>query len=74
MGKGRPKKTELSIPVPIIKKWKTFEALPPHGEIVYVKNKKSTKDTCVKRMGKEYIDNKENKVDVTQFTHWRLVY
>lgn len=71
-GKGRPPKTD--VPQEVVLKWNTFNILPPHGEIVYMKGKKTSKDICVRRMGKEYIDHEENKVNVSQFTHWRLVY
>ena len=71
-GKGRPPKTDT--PQEVTLNWKTFDVKPPHGEIVYVKGKKTSKDECIRRMGKEYIDKEENKVNVSQFTHWRLVY
>ena len=71
-GKGRPSKTDT--PQEVTLNWKTFDVKPPHGEIVYVKGKKTSKDECIRRMGKEYIDREENKVDHTKFTHWRLVY
>jgi len=71
-GKGRPPKEYT--PQEVTLNWKTFDVNPPHGEIVYVKGKKTSKDECIRRMGSVYIDRQENKVDATQFTHWRLVY
>ena len=68
--RGRPKSTDIpQVPIEIL--WKTFDTKPPHGEIVYVKNKKTVGNVFVKRMGNIYLNRDGSEVDAKQFTHWR---
>ncbi|MEK6880137.1 MAG: hypothetical protein AABY22_11035 [Nanoarchaeota archaeon] len=71
--RGRPAKTDTPPPAQVLL-WKTVVILPPHGEMVYVKGKKTTKDEYLKRLGKQYINNKGEEIDASQYTHWRNVY